>query len=444
MLNRRPCAPLSRRRFLKKSLAAAGLAGVFPVIVPSSALGLDGATAPSERITVGFIGMGKMARGHLDAFLGDTTTQVLAICDVEKGRREECAQKVNDHYANRDGQGAYVGCDTHGDFRELCARSDIDGVVIATPNHWHALNAVEAAKNGKDIYLEKPTARTIGESQAIVRAVRRYGRILQVGSQQRSDTAFHHACELVRNGRIGKIHTVNVNLGGPPEEDYLPAEPVPEGLDWNMWLGPCPWRPYSSVLCPPATSEDWAAWRYYREYAGGGMTDFGAHHFDIAQWGLGMDHTGPVEVIPPGNGAGDRLVYVYANGVRMYHGGAGGSGRGAAVEWIGDGGTVRVNRGQYLETVPETVALEVIRPDEQRLYRSDNHKDNWLEGIRTRRECICPIEVGHHTAIVCHIGNIAYWLKRPLKWNPEGEHFVNDPEANRLLKRPMREPWILS
>lgn len=194
----------------------------------------------------------------MDAFPGDSTTQVLAICDVEKGRREACAQKVNDHYANRDGQGTNAGCDTYGDFRELCARPDIDGVVIATPNHWHALNALEAAKNGKDIYLEKPTARTIGESQAIVRAVRRYGRVLQVGSQQRSDTAFHHACELVRNGRIGKIHTVNVNLGGPPEEDYLPAEPVPEGLDWNMWLGPCPWRPYSSVLCPPATSEDWA------------------------------------------------------------------------------------------------------------------------------------------------------------------------------------------
>jgi hypothetical protein len=174
------------------------------------------------------------------------------------------------------------------------------------------------------------------------------------------------------------------------------------------------------------------------------MTDMGAHHYDIAQWGLGMDQSGPVEVIPPGASGEERLVYVYANGVRMYHGGAGGSGEGAAVEWIGDGGTVRVNRGQYLETEPGTIALETIRPDEHRLYRSDNHKNNWLEGIRTRKECICPVEVGHHTAIVCHIGNIAYWLKRPLKWDPEGEHFVNDPEANRLLNRPMREPWILS
>lgn len=435
---------LTRRQFLKKSVAAAGLISGFPYIIPGAALGLDGATAPSNRIAVGIIGMGKMARGHLDSFLRDSSVQVVAICDVEKGRLEQAAQKANEFYATRDGQGSYAGCGTHGDFRALCERADIDGVLIATPNHWHALAAVEAARKGKDIYLEKPTARTIGESQAIVRAVRRYGRILQVGSQQRSDTAFHHACELVRNGRIGKIHTVNVNVGTPPEEDYLPADPQPDGLDWDRWLGPCPWRPYSAVLCPPASADTWALWRNYREYAGGGMTDMGAHHYDIAQWGLGMDHSGPVEVIPPSPGGEDRLVYIYANGVRMYHGGAGGSGDGAAVEWIGDAGTVRVNRGQYLETVPENIALEVIRPDEHRLYRSDNHKKNWLDGIRTRKECICPIEVGHHSAIVCHIGNIAYWLKRPLKWNPEGEYFVNDPEANRLLNRPMREPWILS
>lgn len=433
----------SRRRFLQRSLAATAAFG-FPYIIPGRALGLDGATAPSNRITVGFIGIGKMARGHLDNFLKDPGVQVLAICDVEQGRREENAHKTDTFYAERFGEGTYKSCDVYGDYRDLCARPDIDGVIIATPNQWHALNAVEAAKNGKDIYLEKPIARTIGEGQAIVRSVRRYGRILQIGSMQRSDTAFHHACELVRNGRIGKIHTVNVNVGGPPEESYLPEEPQPEGLDWDRWLGPCPWRPYSSVLCPPTSYDGWARWRYYRDYAGGGMTDFGAHHFDIAQWGLGMDQTGPVEVIPPREGGEDRLVYVYANGIRMYHGGAGGSGRGAAVEWIGDGGVVRVNRGQYLETEPETVKLEEIGPSEVRLYRSRNHKDNWLEGIRTRRECICTPEIGHHTANVCHIGNIAYWLQRPLKWNPDGEFFVNDPEANRLLNRPMREPWILS
>jgi predicted dehydrogenase len=438
----------SRRRFLKQGVAAAATVG-FPHIIPGSALGLDGATAPSNRIAVGFIGMGKMARGHLGSFRQDRGVQVVGICDVEQGRREEQAHLTNDYYKKRDsaaGQGTAQGtCSTHVDFRELCARPDVDGVIIATPNHWHALNAVEAAKNGKDIYLEKPLARTIGEGQAIVRAVRRYGRILQVGSMQRSDTTFHHACELVRNGRIGKVHTVNVNVGGPPEaSDSLPEEPIPEGLDWDRWLGPAPWRPFSSVLCPPTTWDGWARWRYYRDYAGGKMTDFGAHHFDIAQWGLGMDHTGPVEVIPPREGGEERLVYIYANGIRMYHGGAGGSGRGAAVEWIGDEGIVRVNRGQYLETVPDSVKLDIIGPSEDRLYRSRNHKDNWLKGIRTRKPCICTSEIGHHTANVCHIGNIAYWLKRPLKWDPDGEFFVDDPEANRLLNRPMREPWALS
>jgi predicted dehydrogenase len=436
-----PVQPSTRRRFLKQSLAAAGVSTSFPWIIPGRALGLDGAVAPSNRITVGFIGMGKMARGHLYSFRSDPAVQVLAIADVEQGRREETVRDTNEFYGTRDGQSGYTGCEGYGDFRDLCARPDIDGVIIATPNHWHALCAVEAARNGKDIYLEKPLARTVGEGQAVVRAVRRYGRILQVGSQQRSDTAFHHACELVRNGRIGKIVSVSVNVSGPPEESYLAPEPEPPGLDWDRWLGPCPWRPYSSVLCPPASWDGWARWRNYREYAGGGMTDMGAHHFDIAQWGLGMDHTGPVEVVPPGVNGEERLVYTYANGVRMYHGGAKPE---AAVEFVGESGVIRVNRGQYLETEPETVKLDVIAPGETRLYRSRNHKDNWLEGIRTRRECICPAEVGHHTANVCHIGNIAYWLKRPLKWNPEGEFFVNDPEANRLLNRAMREPWVLS
>lgn len=432
----------TRRHFLKRGLAATACA--FPAIVPGRALGLDGAVAPSNRVALGFIGMGKMARTLLESFRGRDTVQVLAVADVERGRRERAAAETNDFYAARFAETAYQSCEHYNDFRELCARPDIDAVVITTPNQWHALNAVEAARNGKDIYLEKPLARTIAEGQAIVRAVRRYGRILQVGSQQRSDANFRFACELVRNGRIGQVHSVHVNVGGPPAEDYLPADPQPEGLDWDFWLGPCPWRPYSAVLCPPATYDGWPRWRHYREYAGGGMTDVGAHHFDIAQWGLGTDHTGPVEITPPGVNGAERLTYRYANGVRMFHGGAGGGGRGAAVEWIGDRGAVRVNREQYLETDPVSLKYELIGAGEVRLYRSPDHHENWLEGIRTRRECVCTAAIGHHTATVCHLGNIAYWLKRRLEWNPEGERFVNDPEANRLLSRPMRGPWVLS
>ena len=431
----------SRRTFLKTAaLAAGGVA--FPYVIPGSALGLDGATPPSNRITMGFIGIGKMAKGHLDAFLDDPSVQILAIADVERNRRVSQSQKVNEGYAGRYEKGSYKACTDYNDYRELCARADIDAVLIATPNHWHALNAVEAARNGKDIYLEKPQARTIGESRSILENVRRYGRILQVGSQQRSDTAFRFACELVRNGRIGKVHTVYVNVAGPPEEFYAPEEPVPDGLDWDFWLGPSPWRPYSSIVAPPESYDGWPHWRDYRDYAGGMMTDFGAHHYDIAQWGLGMDDSGPVDVVPPAAPAMQGLEYTYANGVKMIHGP--GDNPKSAVTWIGTEGKVSVNRGQYLETEPAWLKQEVIGPNEVHLYRSDNHKNNWLEAIRTRKEPICPPEVGHHTAIVCHIGNIAYWLRRPLKWDPAKEGFVNDPEANRLLERPMRSPWQLS
>jgi predicted dehydrogenase len=432
---------LSRRSFLGKSAAAAGMAAVFPAIVPSSALGLDGTTAPSKRITLGFIGIGKMAKGHLGSFLGDRRVQVLGICDVEETRRVTQTEYANRVYARREEKDRYRSCEHYGDFRAICARQDIDAMVVATPNHWHAICTIEALRNGKDVYCEKPLARAVGESRAMVNAVERYGRVLQVGSQQRSDTAFRHACELVRNGYIGKIHTVHVNVGGPPEEDNLPAEPVPEGLDWDMWLGPCPWRPYSPTLAPPESYSGWPRWRYFRPYAGSGMTDFGAHHFDIAQWGLGMDDTGPVEVHYPDGEAYKLLTYVYANGVKMTHGG--GFHR-AAVEFKGDKGWVRVNRGQYLETEPAGLVHAAIKPGKTRLYNSPNHKNNWLECIRSRKDPICTAEIGHRTATVCHIGNIAYRLKRSLQWDPEKEEFVNDPEANRLLLFPMREPWRLT
>ncbi len=431
----KPSNGMGRRGFLRRGGTALA-AAVFPSIIPATALGREGILAPGDRINLGFIGMGKMAKGHLGSFLGDGRVQVLAIADVERHRRERAAGRVNQYYAERAGAGGYQGCMQYGDFRELCAREDLDAVVIATPDHWHALTAIEAARNGKDIYLEKPMTKTIGEGKALVRAVKHYGRILQVGSQQRSDSTFRFACELVRNGRIGKVHTVHVNVGGPPEDDYLPPEPAPEGLDWNFWLGPAPWRPYNSTFAPPESFDGWPNWRGYRDFAGGGMCDFGAHHYDIAQWGLGMDHTGPVEVQYPDGGG--NIAYVYANGIVMHHGGGC---EGAAVEWIGDQGRVSVNRGQFLKTDPPGLAHETIGPNEIHLYASDNHKDNWLEAVLTRREPICTVDIGHHTANICNMGNIAYWLKRSLKWDPENEVFPGDPEANRLIGRPMRSPW---
>ena len=423
----------SRRTFLKHGMVAAAAAVAAPTILPSSARGAN------ERIAVGFIGMGKMARGHLNTFMRNPQVQVIAINDVETVRLEQAKKEADDFYASRSGAGSYDGCEIIRDYRDLCARADIDGVIISTPNHWHALQAVEAAKQGKDIYLEKPLARTIGECQAVRRAVELYGTVLQVGSQQRSDRAFRFACEMVRNGRIGEVKEVFVNVGGPPVECYLPAEPVPEGLDWDFWLGPAPWRPYHSDIAPGVDYGGWPNWRSYRDYAGGMMTDFGTHHFDIAQWGLGMDHTGPIEVEVPGSGR-ERLTYTYANGVKMYHGGAK---DGFAVEFVGTEGRVRVNRGQRLETDPDEVKEIPLRPEEERLYTSDNHQQNWLDCMRTRRPTICTAEIGTRTATVAHIGNIAYWLNRSLKWDPAAEHFVDDEEANRLISRPMRAPWRL-
>jgi len=427
----------SRRQFLKGA-AAAGAAAVFPNLVPGRALGLQGAVAASERITMGFIGIGKMAKGHLGAFLDDKGVQVLAICDVEQTRREIQAKRVEEYYEAVN-DSAYKGCADYNDYRELCARNDIDAVLIATPDHWHALPAIEAAKNGKDIYLEKPFTYSIAEGRAVVNAVNKHERILQVGSQQRSDNAFRRACELVRNGRIGRVHTVYVNVGGPPVPCDLPAEPVPAGLDWDFWAGPSVWTTHNSKLAPPESYDGWPAWRDYSEFAGGGMTDWGAHHFDIAQWGLGMDHTGPMKVEPPEEG-GRGLVYTYADGTRMIHGSV--TDR-AGVEWIGENGRIRVNRSQYLEAEPGDILDEPLGENDIRLYESSNHKNNWLDCIRSREQPICPPEVGHRTVTICLIGNIAYKLRRPLEWDPDKEAFVNDMEADSLVAPASRMPWAV-
>ncbi|MGB2823163.1 MAG: Gfo/Idh/MocA family oxidoreductase, partial [Phycisphaerae bacterium] len=304
--------------------------------------------------------------------------------------------------------------------------------MIGTPDHWHAIPAIAAAKAGKDIYCEKPMSLTIREARAMVNAVRRYGVIFQTGSQQRSEFAgrFRFAAEMVRSGRIGEIKRIHVNVGGPsgPSED-VPGEPLPPNtVDWDMWLGQAPWRPFSSRIL--------RGWRPFRDYSGGSMTDMGAHHFDIAQWALDMDHSGPVEIIPPDGKGVQWLTYIYANGVVM-HRGAGGGG---SVVFYGTEGTIMVSRNALL-TEPANIMEKPISAGEVRLHRGHSHKGNWVECIRTRRRPIADVEVGCRSVTVCHLGNIAYRLKRPLEWDPAREQFVNDAEANRLLDRPKREPW---
>ena len=419
---------IDRRQFLKQAtLTGAGVMG-FPCFVRSATLGKDGGVAPSNRIIVGCIGMGGRGTNNMRAFMGRKETQVVAVCDVHADKRNRARRLVNEHYGNKN-------CDAYNDFRELVAREDIDVVSIATPPHWHAIPSIEAAKSGKDVFCEKPLSLTIAEAQAMVNEVKRYERVFQTGSQQRSSWNFRFACELVRNGYIGELKTVTVNSGGAPRWCNLPPEPVPDYIDWDLWLGQAPWRPFNKRLL---AHQAWG----YREYAGGGMAGCGSHDIDIAQWGMGMDDSGPVEIVPPDGKDYKRLTFRYANSVIMTNGPFKANGRAWIVLFAGTKGKVEVGRG-HLRTWPETLKNVKIGNDEIHLYESNDHKDNFLDCVRTRSRTICDVEIGCHSVIVCHLGNIAYWLNRPLQWDPTHEVFVGDDEANRLLSRPMRSPWRL-
>ncbi len=424
----------TRRQLLKALAACAGV----PTLLPASALGLAGRLAPSERITLGFIGMGKQNLYHLNVFLGNKQTHVLAVCDVDTTRRNFSRDKVNQRYGNED-------CAGYNDYRDLIARDDIDAVVISTPDHWHAHPIVDAAKTKKHIYCEKPLTLTIAEAKLCIDAVNKYGVVFQTGSQQRSGNEFRVACEAVRNGRIGKLQRVYAAVGGPSRWCDLPEEPMEPGLDWNLWLGQAPMRPYNSVLSPRGMHDHFPNWRAYREYSGGGMTDWGAHHFDIAQWGMGMDESGPVEVIPPENPGADRGVrWIYENGVELIHNGYEGRG---GVNFVGTDGVVYVDRGR-LQSWPEEIVKDPLGDSEPvRLYRSPGHHRDWLEAIRENRQPICPVEVGARSVTVCHLGNLAYWTGKRLKWDPKAWRFIEPAEANDWLdgirREPRRDPWQL-
>ena len=311
---------LNRRQFLKLTSTASIAA---PLLIPS-VWAAPGQKSPNERITLGFIGTGTQGRGLLNNFLNQPDTQVVAVCDVDTTRREH-HQKIADEFYSIKQDKEYKGCAQYKEFEELLARKDIDAVVIATPDHWHAFIAVAACKAGKDIYCEKPLSLTIHEARAMVKAVRKHDRVFQTGSMQRSMSEFRKACELVRNGRIGQVKQVIVDVGPPSKPCDLPEEPIEPGLNWDRWLGPAALRPYNSVLSPRGVHKHFPDWRNYREYSGGMMTDWGAHHFDIAQWGLGMDDSGPVEIIPPEDPKATKgLRYLYANGIEVLHGDSGG------------------------------------------------------------------------------------------------------------------------
>jgi predicted dehydrogenase len=421
---------LSRRTF-NSAIAATAILG--PTLNTSTAR-----AAAGERINLAFIGVGTMGRGHIGRFLGHNDVQVVAVCDVVKERAESAKATIERKYAEAMKSGNYKGCDTYNDFREVLARNDIDAVVIATPDHWHALACVAAAHAKKDIYCEKPLTHTISQGAKIVEAVRHNKVVFQTGSQQRSEFGgkFRTAVEYIRNGRIGKVKTVRVGVGGPAVPCDLPKQETPAGTDWNLWLGPAPQRGYNEVLCPKGVHKHFPAWRNYREYAGGALADMGAHHFDIAQWALNMDGSGPVSIEPPTDGKNTGLRFVYANGVEMYHGGPSGC------TFEGTEGTIYVDRNK-LESTPGKILEEPLTDKDQRVYQSNDHARNWLDCIASRKDPICTAEIGASSAAVCHLGQIGYELKRALKWNPDKKQFVGDDEANARLAFDMREPWKL-
>jgi predicted dehydrogenase len=445
----------SRRSFLKTALAA----GAAPLLLPSRVWSAE--TKPNDRIALGVIGVGKQAHYHLPKFLGKSETQIVAVCDVDTTRRNDGKRIVEDGYAKQTGE-SYKGCDTYSDFREVLGRKDIDAVVIVTPDHWHALISIAAADAGKDIYCEKPLTETIHEAKAVIAAARKNNRVFQVGSQQRSSREFRVACELVRNGVIGKVGKVMAGFGAPAKWCDLPEEPMEAGLDWDRWLGPAPMRPYNSILSPRGVHTHFPLWREYWEYGGGYVTDWGAHHVDIAQWGLGVDaNSGPVEMTPPADWqtakAGGKLRY--ADGCELEHIEQNG------VTFFGDKGTIYVNRGvcQFIiegkevalfkalknPPTPETplpqqleaVEKEFLTDPKVKLYHSDDHHADWISCIKSRQRPIVDVETGARSAIACHLLNVGYRYGQTVKWEPEKMEFASGSGDPKWLTRDYRDPW---
>jgi predicted dehydrogenase len=451
----------NRRKFLKGAASTALGMISFPYIVPSTVLGKAGSTAPSNRINMGSVGVGGMGTNNMRAFLAQPDVQVVAVCDVVKASdeyghwykkgwqgawfgREPARKIVEDHYAQKNQSGRYKGCAAYIDFRNLLARDDIDAVCITTPDHWHAIPAIMAASTGKHIYCEKPLSLTIAEGRAMAEAVRRHGVIFQTGTQRRSSEQFRFVCELIRNGRIGRLKKAIATIGSnnkiAPPRDWQPI-PVPDWLDYNMWLGPAPWVPYHKYRCL-------YTFRFGLDYSGGQTTNLGAHAIDIVQWANGTDDTGPMEVEDlggefPQDGLFTTATKVhfrarYANGLELICK----TQDGGPLRFEGTEGWIEVQNEKPTYN-PESLKTSVIGPNEIHLYESNDHHRNFLDCIKSHRETAAPAEIGHRSVTICHLGNIAMMLKRRLRWDPEKEVFVNDAVANRMLERSMRSPWHL-
>jgi predicted dehydrogenase len=458
---------VSRRGFLKTGLGAVAAMG-FPAIVPSSVFGQY---APSKRINIGCIGAGRISRGHdMAMLLPYDRAKIMAVCDLDAHRVEDGKKLINDFYAKKTGA-AYDGVTGYANYHELLANKDIDAVVVSTPDHWHALIGVDAVRACKDVYLQKPASLTIAEGRALSNAVQASGRILQIGSQQRSTVQFRYAAELVRNGRIGDLQRVEVGLPGDPAGGDKTPMPVPDWFNYEMWLGETPYKYYTVDRVHPQTGYDRPGWLRCRQFGAGMITGWGAHHIDSAHWGMNTEYTGPLEIWGhadfPDHGLWDvhgpfktEAIYapndVSSSGVHMSVSGDYANG----IKFYGSKGWIFVSRGNEQVTKSDPVAKlndvtalassdpaiikSVIGADEIHLHESKEQHGNWLECIISRKEPVSPVEMGHRACSTCLIHDMAMVLKRKLYWDPVKERFNNDDEANSMLSRPQRSPYMLS
>ncbi|MGD0094066.1 MAG: Gfo/Idh/MocA family oxidoreductase [Planctomycetota bacterium] len=428
-------APLTRRRFLGAAVAAAAA----PYVIPSHVLA---GTPPSERYGIGVIGVGGRGGDHLRTCLGRPDCQVLAVCDPQQGKRDGAKKLAQDTYAHKSGAGTYSGCSAYSDFRELLAQPGIDAIFIASPENWHALHTIHSVRAGKDVYCEKAMTLSHAEGLAVIENVRRYGRVVQIGMQQRSWGIFRQACELVRNQYIGKLHTIYVSVPGGQALGNAPSKPVPPGLDYEMWLGPAPYTPYNDLKCS-------FNWYFMHDYCIGWISSWGIHYLDVAQWGAPSLCTQPLEVegtatFPTDGIANDSYKWkvnidtadgihtIYTDDSQGRHG----------VKFIADKGWVFVNRGG-ISAEPASLLKVKLKPEEEHLYEAYDHHQCFFDCVRSRKDPSAPVEVGHSGNVLAIVSDAATRLQRKVRWDWAAQQFLKDEEANRMLSRPMRPPWTL-
>ncbi len=415
----------------RRTAIGTGLKGILALSLAPQYLraALSGPGAPSNRLSIGLIGNGLICSSHFEALVARDDCRIVATCDVRRSKAAAMAARAEAAYGTSGTVVAYQYPE------QLLARGDIDAVFVCTPDHWHVAVALAAIRAGKDVYCEKPLTLSVREGRPLVNAARQYGRILQTGTQQRSNASFRKAAEIVRNGLIGDLKYIRTSLGEFPDAPNLPEEPIPGDFDYDRWLGPTPWRPYNERR---VRGDYGGGWRCFFEYGGRKNGDWGAHHFDIIQWALGMDESGPVRFIPKGWEGTPYQTHVYASGVRVERVD---KGLKSMIEFTGTKGTVWVSRDDYLETDPPSLAKRPLSPDEVHLYASNDHHDDFLGAVRTRQRTISDVETGHRSATVCHLNNIAARLNRPIQWDPAAEVIVGDEVASTYLTRTRRAPY---